>query len=80
MARSSTASLGKFQNKLPKEKEVRGVSDITPGASRKRKLPPISGTQERSENLAIVDSILNKRPKLDIDKAVSKHINTEEVM
>lgn len=79
VAKSSTASLGKFQNKLPKEKEARGVTDITPGSSRKRKLPPVSGTQERSENLAIVDSVLNKKPKLDIEKAVARHINEEQI-
>lgn len=79
MARSSTASLGKFQNKLPKEKEAKGVADITPGSSRKRKLPPVSGTQERSENLAIAEKVLNKKPKLDIEKAVARHINQEQI-
>ncbi|CAG9839647.1 unnamed protein product [Diabrotica balteata] len=77
IAKASTASLGKFQRELPKEKEARGVSAITPGASRKRKLAPVSGDTERKETLAIVDSILNKRPKLDIEKAVARHVNTE---
>ncbi|CAH1116056.1 unnamed protein product [Phaedon cochleariae] len=78
VAKASTASLGKFQDKLPKEKEARGVAAITPGASRKRKMPPVSGTQEKSENLAIVESILNKKPKLNIEKAVARHIRSEE--
>lgn len=76
VAKASTASLGKFQDKLPKEKEARGVAAITPGASRKRKMPPVSGDVEKKENLNIVDSILNKRPKLDIEKAVAKQIQT----
>lgn len=74
VAKSSTASLGKFQNKLPKEKEARGVADITPGASRKRKLPPVSGQKEKEEALSIVDSVLKKKPKVDIEKAVNQRI------
>ncbi|KAG5894125.1 hypothetical protein JTB14_004063 [Gonioctena quinquepunctata] len=79
VAKASTASLGKFQNKLPKEKEATGVAAITPGATRKRKLPPVSGDVEKRENLAIVESILNKKPKLDIEKAVARHISNEQL-
>ncbi|CAG9863544.1 unnamed protein product [Phyllotreta striolata] len=79
VAKSSTASLGKFQKELPKEKEAKGVADITPGASRKRKMPPVSGDVEKTENLAIVDSVLNKRPKLSIDAVVDKRVNIEQV-
>ena len=79
MAKASTASLGKFQDKLPKEKEAKGVAAITPGASRKRKMPPVSGDQERREALDIAEGVLNKRPKIDIDKAVNRHINEEQV-
>ncbi|XP_045476080.1 ribosome biogenesis regulatory protein homolog [Harmonia axyridis] len=79
VAKSSTASVGKFQDKLPKEKEARGIASITPGAtSRKRKLPPATAEEEKNMNLTIVNSVLNKRPKLDIEKAVSKHIHTEQ--
>lgn len=79
VAKSSTASIGKFQDKLPKEKESRGIAAITPGASRKRKMPPVPGAQEKSENLKIMDSVLNKRPKIDIEKAVDRHINEENM-
>lgn len=79
VAKASTASLGKFQQNLPKEKEAKGISAITPGASRKRKQPPVSGDVEKRENLAIVDSILNKRPKLNIEKAVARHISNDQV-
>ncbi|KAJ8915972.1 hypothetical protein NQ315_016649 [Exocentrus adspersus] len=47
VAKASTASLGKFQNKLPKEKEARGIAPITPGATRKRKLLPVSADVEK---------------------------------
>ncbi|XP_056643202.1 ribosome biogenesis regulatory protein homolog isoform X2 [Diorhabda sublineata] len=79
VAKASTASLGKFQKDLPKEKEAKGISAILPGASRKRKQPPVSGDTEKKENLAIVDSILNKRPKLNIEKAVARHISNDQV-
>nr|CAH7756914.1 unnamed protein product [Callosobruchus chinensis] len=79
VAKASTASLGKFQDKLPKEKEARGISELVPGGTRKRKLAPVPATVEKKENLAIVDSILNKRPKLDIEQAVAKQISNNHV-
>lgn len=78
MAKSSTASLGKFQNKLPKEKEAVGVSALVPGNNnRKRKLAPVSGSIEKQRNLDIVDSILSKKPKLNLEMAVGKRVNNE---
>lgn len=74
VAKSSTASLGKFQDKLPKEKEARGVAASMLGASRKRKLPPASGSEEKKQNLAIAESVLNKKPKLDVEKVVSQKV------
>lgn len=74
VAKSSTASLGKFQRSLPNEKEARGVSVITPGASRKRKLPPVSSEKEKEENLNVIDKIIKKKPRLNIEKAVSRHL------
>lgn len=50
------------------------MAELVPGASRKRKQPPVSGAVELAENLTIVDSILAKRPKLDIEKAVGKQV------
>lgn len=72
VAKASTASLGKFQDKLPKEKEARGVTAVTPGASRKRKLPPVSAADEKKQNLSIADSVLNKKPKLTVEKVVTR--------
>lgn len=79
VSKASTASLGKFQPKLPKEKDARGISAIVPGSSRKRKPPPVSGKVERAENLTMIDSILNKKPKIDIEKAVARQINEEQI-
>lgn len=71
VAKSSTASVGKFQSSLPKEKEARGlgVKELIPG--RKRKASHISAIPEREANLEIVKSVLNKRPKINVEKAIS---------
>lgn len=81
VARASTASLGKFQDRLPKEKDARGkgVHELIPGKDRKRKLPIPTAKVERENNLNLLESILNKRPKIDMEKAVTKHINAEQV-
>ncbi|XP_033159834.1 ribosome biogenesis regulatory protein homolog [Drosophila mauritiana] len=71
VAKSSTASVGKFQNKLPKEKEARGlgIKELIPGG--KRKQSHITQTPEKEANLDLIKSVLNKKPKLDVSKAVS---------
>ncbi|XP_022208321.2 ribosome biogenesis regulatory protein homolog [Drosophila obscura] len=70
VAKSSTASVGKFQNKLPKEKEARGlgVKELIPGG--KRKASHIT-SNEREANLDLIKSVLHKKPKLNVDKAIS---------
>ncbi|CRK95634.1 CLUMA_CG009092, isoform A [Clunio marinus] len=69
IAKSSTASVGKFQEKLPKEKDARGIGvrELIPGSKRKRTIDP---SQEKSQQIEVVQRILNKRPKIDVDKAV----------
>ncbi|KAG7303004.1 hypothetical protein JYU34_013012 [Plutella xylostella] len=81
VAKASTASLGKFQDKLPKEKEARGkgIHELIPGKERKRKAPIPNSTVEKENNLNLLDRILNKRPKIDLDKAVNQHIHHEQV-
>ncbi|XP_037721935.1 ribosome biogenesis regulatory protein homolog [Drosophila subpulchrella] len=71
VAKSSTASVGKFQNKLPKEKEARGlgIKELIPGG--KRKQSHITQTPEKEANLDLIKSVLNKKPKLDVSKAIS---------
>lgn len=71
VAKASTASVGKFQEKIAKEKEARGigVKDLIPGS--KRKASHISNVPEREENLELIKSVLNKKPKIDVEKAIS---------
>lgn len=71
VAKASTASVGKFQDKLPKEKMARGigVKELMPGA--KRKASHIGEVAENVQNLELIKSVLNKRPKIDVDKAIS---------
>lgn len=69
IAKSSTASVGKFQKTINKERVARGlgVKELIPGAKRKAShLEP-----EKSYNLELIQSILNKRPKFDEEKAVT---------
>ncbi|XP_063241991.1 ribosome biogenesis regulatory protein homolog [Bacillus rossius redtenbacheri] len=77
VARVSTASLGKFQDKLPKEKVAKNVGALLP-TTKKRKLPHSNPVEERKANLGILDGILNKKPKLDIEKAVNREIYKEQ--
>lgn len=67
IAKSSTASVGKFQKGLTKERTARGlgVKELIPGVKRKvSHLEP-----EKSHNMDLIQSILNKRPKFDEEKA-----------
>lgn len=71
VAKASTASVGKFQDKLPKEKPARGlgVKELIPGI--KRKASHIGNVDEKTANLELINSVLSKKPKYDVDKAVS---------
>lgn len=71
IAKASTASVGKFQEKIAKEKQARGigVKELIPGS--KRKASHLSAVPEKEANLDLIKSVLNKKPKIDVDKAVS---------
>lgn len=79
IAKASTASLGKFQQKLSNDKDVRGIGikEMIPGF--KRKNTHLTSNSEKSNSLNLVNSILNKKPKLDIDKAVQSHRREEKI-
>lgn len=81
VAKASTASLGKFQQKLPKEKEVRskGVAEITPGVGKKRKAKHLDIKAEKERNMSTITALLNKRPAIDIEKAVNKQMYEDQV-
>lgn len=80
VAKASTASVGKFQDKLPKEKVARGigVKELIPGA--KRKPSHLINGDEKVANLELIKSVLSKRAKIDDDKAftVQKREEREE--
>jgi len=75
IAKSSTASLGKFQENLSKKLEktakVKGV---------KRKFESNTGdaASEKERSLGILESITNKSAKLNIEAAVNKQIFRED--
>lgn len=71
MAKASTASVGKFQEKLPKEKKARGlgVKELIPGI--KRKASHVGNGDEKTANLELINSVLSKKPKYDVDKAIT---------
>lgn len=105
IAKASTASVGKFQGQLPKEKQARGIGikevstvctkciehasqntqasnyskyyhfitiqmQLTPGAKRKQS-HITNDIPEKAMNLELINSVLNKKPKIDVDKAIS---------
>ncbi|KAL0278332.1 UNVERIFIED_CONTAM: hypothetical protein PYX00_000179 [Menopon gallinae] len=76
VAKSSTASLGKFQPKLPKEVTAKNVKEFTPG-NKKRKLPMVKPQVEKSKSIEMIDTILKKKPKLNLEKAVDTQVHAE---
>ncbi|XP_067831963.1 ribosome biogenesis regulatory protein homolog [Heptranchias perlo] len=73
VAKSSTASVGKFQDKLPKEKELRN-------AGKKRKFQPLIGdfSAERQKQLELLKIMSSKKPKLDLTKAVNRQLREDD--
>lgn len=41
-------------------------------------MPSVSLDKERQTNIDIVDSVLNKRPRLNLEQAVAKHVHHED--
>ncbi|XP_040289079.1 ribosome biogenesis regulatory protein homolog [Bufo bufo] len=73
VAKRSTASVGRFQDKLPKEKEPRNMG-------KKRKFQPLVGDfkAEKSKQLEILKVMDSKKPKMDVNKAVNKQMREED--
>jgi len=73
VAKKATASLGKFQEKLPKEKPLRKTG-------KKRQFEPLvqSAGVEKTKNLEVLDRIMNKKPKIVAEKAVNFQIAKEQ--
>lgn len=73
VAKSSTASLGKFQDRLPKEKAPKN-------SGKKRKFDPLIGdfSNERQKQLELLKTMDSKKPKLDVTMAVNKQMREED--
>ena len=74
LATTSTASLGKFQDKLPKKLQ----KQVKEPKGKKRQFDPMVFDGEKDKNLRIFEQISNKKAKLDVTKAVGQQINAEE--
>ena len=76
IAKKSTASLGKFQENLPKSLE----KNLKAPKGKKRKFDPLVGdaNEEKAKNLKVLEQITSKQPKLDVSKSVGHQINEEE--
>ncbi|KAM7296258.1 ribosome biogenesis regulatory protein homolog [Ixodes scapularis] len=74
LAKSSTASHGKFAGTLKEEKNVRV-------RKAKRKFESNMGSlkKEKASQLKVLDEMARKKPKLDINQAVNHFIHDEEV-
>ncbi|CAL1596944.1 unnamed protein product [Knipowitschia caucasica] len=73
VAKTSTASAGRFQDRLPKEKPSKRKGQ-------KRKFEPVIGdfSHERQKQLDLLQVMGNKKPKMDVGRAVSKQIKEED--
>ncbi|TRY69897.1 hypothetical protein DNTS_015358 [Danionella cerebrum] len=74
VAKFSTASAGKFQEKLPKEKPPRNTG-------KKRKFQPLIGdfNIEKQKQLDLLKLIESKKPRINITQAVNKQMREEDM-
>ncbi|XP_053322361.1 ribosome biogenesis regulatory protein homolog [Spea bombifrons] len=73
VAKRSTASAGRFQDKLPKEKEPRNMG-------KKRKFQPLIGdfSAEKNKQLDILKIMDSKKPALNVTRAVNRQMREED--
>ncbi|XP_020501482.2 ribosome biogenesis regulatory protein homolog [Labrus bergylta] len=73
VAKTSTASAGRFQDRLPKEKAPKNQG-------KKRKFDPLIGdfSNEKNKQLELLKLMDSKKPKLDMTKAVNKQMREED--
>ncbi|XP_065114337.1 ribosome biogenesis regulatory protein homolog [Paramisgurnus dabryanus] len=74
IAKVSTASVGKFQENLPKEKTPKNTG-------KKRKFQPLIGDfgSEKQKQLDLLKLMDSKNPRLNITKAVNKQMREEDM-
>ncbi|XP_077592682.1 ribosome biogenesis regulatory protein homolog [Stigmatopora nigra] len=73
VARTSTASAGRFQEGLPKEKPLKATG-------KKRKFQPLIGdiSSEKTKQLDLLKLMDSKRPKMNMVKAVNKQMREDD--
>ncbi|KAM4544391.1 ribosome biogenesis regulatory protein homolog [Fundulus diaphanus] len=73
VAQTSTASVGRFQDRLPKEKPPRN-------SGKRRKFLPLIGdfSSEKQRQLELLKSMSSKTPRLDITRAVNTQMREED--
>nr|XP_033785565.1 ribosome biogenesis regulatory protein homolog [Geotrypetes seraphini] len=73
VTRRSTASVGRFQALLPREKEPRGVG-------KKRRFQPLLGDMaaEKQRQLELLGALNRKEPRLDVTRAANKQLREDE--
>uniref|UniRef100_A0AAY5KTG7 Ribosome biogenesis regulatory protein n=1 Tax=Esox lucius TaxID=8010 RepID=A0AAY5KTG7_ESOLU len=73
VAKVSTASVGKFQDRLPKEKAPKNTG-------KKRKFQPVIGnfSNEKQRQLDMLKVMDSKKPRLDVVKAANKQMRADD--
>ncbi|XP_030071020.1 ribosome biogenesis regulatory protein homolog [Microcaecilia unicolor] len=73
VTRRSTASVGRFQARLPREKEPRGLG-------KKRRFQPLLGDMaaEKARQLELLGALSRKEPRLDVTRAANKQLREDE--
>ena len=73
VAKTSTASLGKFNEKIKNEKPVK-----IKGKKRKFEANEVNVLSEKEKNLQLIQQVLDKKSKVDVNKAIGNLISREE--
>lgn len=75
LAKRSTASIGRFEDKLPKE-------PVEKNRGKRRKFEPVFGQldKEKEREKDILGHVLRGKPKLDVNKAVNKELRDGNVV
>ncbi|XP_781111.1 ribosome biogenesis regulatory protein homolog [Strongylocentrotus purpuratus] len=73
LSKHSTASIGKFENKLPKEPLIKNLG-------KRRKFEPVMGSLKKEQDLQknILDGLSRNRPEMNVTKAVNRQIREEQ--
>ncbi|XP_034025593.1 ribosome biogenesis regulatory protein homolog [Thalassophryne amazonica] len=73
VARTSTASVGKFQERVAKEKPPKN-------SGKRRKFEPLIGdfSREKQKQLDLLTTLDSKKPRMDLTKAVNKQMREED--